>query len=242
MTVMKQAALHPQANLNQSSMLFDDFYNYTTTGLWTTVASSSGSTVADDTLGADQLLVTTAASTNDAQGYKSTKSNFLPTSGIGMYAETYFTYANAATNNAAVYFALASSSTFNGNANAKPAASGSYISIYKLNGDTQWRTICCCNGVNAGDTQAGNAICTDGSYTLRIDVVNFDSSYAQIVYKVNGVTLRDSNGLQIVHKLPYASLVKMMILGLCQSGAGGAQTMKVDYTTGGKFRNIQATV
>ncbi len=238
MSVLKGASLDPKAEVIQSATFFDDFFSYLSGGLFTSVAGSSGTSAADDTLGVDAILYTTAATLNDAQGIKTTKANFLPTSGVGMYCESAMTYANQATNNAAVYFGFASSSTFNNTSVLHPAASGSYCAIYKLASDVTWRCITCGNGVIAADELSSNVACTDGSYKMRIDITNFDGLNAQVTYLVNDVVLRDSKNNIIYHKLPYASLVKMMVVDLVQAGSANAQTKQTHYITAGKFRNL----
>lgn len=231
------AVLHPQATLNQGSMLFDDFYAYTSGNLWTTAAGSSGTSAADDTGGVDQILFTTAATLNDYQGIITTKKNFLFANGVGYYSEAYVNYTSQSANNVSFASGFASVGTIFASSTADPSASYSGAIIYRLAGDTNWR----CQSSNGSTKTTSTAVqspCADGYHVLRIDVVSKDANNCKIIYQVDNTPLRDSNNIIIQHTVAYASLVKMGLFDAVVAGSANAQTAAVDYHTGGKNRQL----
>ncbi len=241
MSVVKCGLLHPQATLYQTSSVFDDFYSYTSTQAWTSVASAGGSTVATGTGGVDALLCTTAATANDYQGFASTNTNFLFTSGVGMSAECILTFANQSSNNAAVAFGFSSSTAI------APAATTSAISasysgavIYKRGGEAVWRVQS--SNATAKTENVSQLRAVDGTFQLRIDVTNYDALNAKVTFTINGQVVVDAtSGLGVSQKVPYSALAAMKILGYNQAGASSAQAIQFDYVTASKNRNFVLT-
>jgi len=234
MSVLKTANLHPQAIINQSSTLFDDFYNYTTANLWTSVAGSSGTSVA---AAPDKLLLTTAATNNDLQGVRSTLASFTYTSGVAMLAETYMTVLNQATNTQNVFFGFSSTTSLTSTDGAVPTASMTNALIMKLDGESYWRVQT--SNATAKSNNLSTTPATDGNYILHIDIFNFDGLNAGVSFSVNGVALLDSvTGLQIVHKVPYSAAAAMYVIAMTQAGSANVQTQSHDYITASKFRGI----
>lgn len=234
MSVLKTANLHPQALINQSSVLFDDFYNYTTANLWTSVAGSSGTSVAT---APDKILFTTAATDNDLQGIRSTLAPFTYTSGVAMLAETYCTVLNQATTTQNLFFGFSSTTTLTSTNGAVPTASMTNALIMKLDGEAYWRVQT--SNATAKSNNLSTTPATDGNYILHLDVFNFDGLNAGVSFSVNGVALLDSvTGLQIVHKVPYQSAAAMYVIALTQAGSANVQLQSHDYITASKFRGI----
>lgn len=234
MAVLRTANLHPQALINQSSCLFDDFYNYTTANLWTTVAGSTGTSVA---VVPDRILLTTAATNNDVQGVRSTLASFNLVSGVAMLAETYMTVVNQASANANVFFGFMSTTSLSSTDGSVPAASYTGAIIYKLDGEAVWR-VQSSNG-SAKTNNITNIPAVDGNYILHIDIFNYDNLNAGVSFSVNGVALLDATtNLQIIHKVPYAAAANMFVAALTQAGSANAQLQYHDYITASKFRNI----
>ncbi len=235
MSVLKTADLHPQGEINQSSVFFDDFYNYVTTqGGWATAPAGSGSVAL--TTGNDSVTLTTAATLNDFEGIRTTGANWTFTSGQGMYAEAYITSASHATNGVQEAFGFASSSTLGLTvANSTPTVACGAL-IFKASGKTVWSVYTSCNSVATVKDSTATAV--DANYLLRIDVFNFDGLNAGVSFSVNGAVLRDSTGLAIIQKVPYASVAAMY--GVAQVGAVGsnAEALVVDYAMFGKNRLI----
>ncbi len=239
MSVLKTANLHPQATIYSTSCLFDDFYNYTSANLWTTVAGSSGSSVAT---APDNILLTTAATDNDLQGIKSTLQAFTYTSGQAMLVESVVNFTNQSGNNANIFFGFSSTTSLTSTNGAVPTASMTNALIMKLDGEAFWRvqsSNATAKSNNLSTSPAGGA----GSYLLHIDVINFDGLNAGVVFSVNGVALLDSvTGMQILHKVPYASVAAMNVVAMVQAGSASVQTATYDYVTASKFRNLTLSV
>jgi len=233
-TVLRTADLHPQLAIHQTACVFDDFFNYTTGGLWATTAGS-GSVVL--TTGEDSVTATTQASTdNDFMGVASTAASFSFASGKGMYVEGRLIFANQASANANIVFGFASNAAVGITNGSNPATSMTSALILKKDGRTNW-TAFTSNGAAQVVTEAVN-LSTDGSYILRVDVFNFDDLNAGVSFSVNGIQLRNDSGIGIIHKVPYASVAAMKIV--CEVGAGSAnaQVGKIDYLSAGYNRLI----
>lgn len=238
--VLKTAQPDPKGANWQSSTFFDDFYNYTTANLWTTVAGSSGTSAAYATGGVDKILFTTAATDNDVQGIITTKLGFNPyvTPNVqGMFCETLMDVVNQATTTANVAFGFSSTSTFLASNGAVPSASGSRAVIFKLDGEAVWRVQSSNGAVQVTNTTTMTAV--DGQYLLRIDVFAFDLLNFGVSYKVNGAILNDATtGQPIIHKLPITSLADMGVVALVKAGSANVQLQYHDYITAGKARLI----
>ena len=239
MGVQKSAVADPKFSVLSAATLFDDFFNYSTGGLFTSLATGAGSSAADDTAGVDDLLCTTANSADDIQGVVTTKANFLPVADQGIWGVGVVKVSSVATRSAAIYFGFFSATPQAGQADAVPAASYSGAIIYALEGDTNWRT----QSSNAGtkNNHTSTLPVVEGRYNeLRIDIVNWDGLNAQVTYNVNGQTLMDSNypNQPIVDKVAYASLVKMKLGAFVQRshGTSGAQAASIDCLTASKAR------
>ncbi len=137
------------------------------------------------------------------------------------------------------YFGLSSTKVIATTGTAgDPTASYSGAIIYRLSGDTGFRTQSS-NGSAKTTHNALNYPSADGTWKLRIDIADWDALNCQVTYKVNNTQLKDSNGLIIADVLPYASLAKMGLLWLVESDANAsAQTGQLDYIGGGRFRSL----
>lgn len=232
MATLQNCDLHPQAVINRSSDLFDDFYQYVTTqnGL-TTAPAGSGSVALES--GNDRALISTAATNNDGEGIRTTQAAFSFTSGQAHYAEAYIQFANQSGNNANIAFGFASSATLGITDGAAPTVACSAL-VLKLDGKAVWTVSTSCNSVVT--TTDSTMAATDGKYLLHVDIFNFDGLNAGVSVLVNGQVLRDSTGLPIIHKVPYASAAALYGTVQCVAGSANVQTMYVDYASWGKNR------
>lgn len=237
MSITSNAVLHPQLTLNQGSMVFDDFYAYTSGNLWTTAAGSSGTAAADDTGGVDQVLLTTAATLNDYEGVITTKKNFLFANGIAYYSEAYVNYTSQSSNNVSFASGFASAGTIFASSTADPSGSYSGALIYRLSGDTNWR-VQSSNGSTKTTSTAANMSCADGYHVLRIDVVARDAANCKVLYSVDNHVLTDINNIIIQHTVAYSALVKMGLFDAVVAAGSNVQTAAVDYHGGGKYRQL----
>ncbi len=232
MGILQTADLHPQAVLNQSSTIFDDFYQYVTTQNGLTTAPAGSGSVALEASN-DRALISTAATNNDFEGIRTTQAAFSFTASQAQYAETYMQYANQATTTGNIAFGFASSATLGITDGAAPSVACSAL-ILKLDGKSVWSIYTSCN--SNGTLRDSTATAVDGKYLLHIDIFNFDGLNAGVSFSVNGQVLRDSNGLAFIEKVPYASAAALY--GVAQVGAGSAnvQTGYFDYVSWGKNR------
>ena len=242
MGVQSSAEADARFNNVPSATLFDDFFNYTTAGLFTTLAKAAGTTAADDTGGVDNILVTTAATASDYQGLTTTKANFLLTAGQSLWAAaraSYTSYSPGA-NSAGVYFGFWSSTPAVTDSTTTPEVSYTGAIIYALSGDTAWRTQSS-NGATKTNHLSTLAIVEGVMHQFRIDIINWDGSNAQVTYSVDGQTLMDTNypNKQIIDKVAFTSAVKMKLGMYWMAGknaGSNAQTGSIDYLTGSKAR------
>src|SRR5690348_8180193 len=123
---------------------FDDFGSYASGNFWTSVLNGSATIAAGSTqFGA--LTMSAIDSTNNRELYlSSTNGLFLFADGKPMYLEARLQYAEANTNAANVGFGVANA-VANGllvDDGAGMKTSGSFASIFKVDGGTQWKTGC----------------------------------------------------------------------------------------------------
>lgn len=238
MSVVATAQLHPQLGINQSSVVFDDFYNYTSGGLWTTLAASSGTTAASATT--DQVILTTAASSSDYQGIWLTNPDFLFTSGVGMYAEAYVNLSSFV--DPAIYFGFCSDPTQLASSTADPSGSYSGAIIYSLAGGSNFK-VQASNGSAKTTIQSVNCPLLNGTvnpqynHVLRVDVVNWNTTQALVTFSIDAILPKDVNGIQLQCQVPYASLAHMKVGAQIVSG-GSADVLNVDYLGAGKYRQL----
>jgi len=212
---------------------FDDFYNYTTAGLWTTVAASSGTVAADDTQTSGKvsdILVTTAATAHDYAGIKTTKQNFLfDLRPMQLYGQ--FTWgANAASTaqSAGVMLGFGSTATTMSMTTGAPTLTGTAAVLYRSESGTVWK----CSSLAHGGTQTdstSNVSAVDGTYKLEIGVSVWDSANVLVNYFVNDIQLTDANNIPIQHKVAIASADKMNGFGLFQALTTSVQTGNIGY-------------
>lgn len=223
---------NPFLNLDRTEFIFDEFNNYTTAGLWTTVAGSSGTT-AMATDGSSTIVCTTAATAHDIQGFRTTNKLFLPAVGIPHMCKARVIYASQATNNAGVAFGFMSTTTLS-LTTTDPSASFSGAILYKLEGGTTWNLM-----TSNGSTKKigqGTAPATDGTYDLEIQINDHDGTQCEVVGVVNGLQLTDSNNLPIKLMLPYASLAIQYLAGFVDAGSANVQTASFNYAGSAKLR------
>ncbi len=237
MGVLHNAVGPSQYDKIHAVTIFDDFVAYLTGGLWTSVAATSGTTAQDDTAGADNLLLTTAATDNDQQGFRSTKAVFLPVDGQALWCEFLFQASDFSTTSAALYMGFWSAAPQSSTSATVPAASYTGAIIYYLEGDTTFR-VQTSNGA-AKTNYTSTALRNSGQWQrARIDIVKRDGSNVQVTFAINGATLMDANypNQPIIAVIPIAAMVKMFVAATVQAGSANAQTAAFDYAVASKAR------
>lgn len=110
-----------------------------------------------------------------------------------------------------------------------PKASFSGAVIYKVDGGTVWR---CCSSNGTTRTDTASVTTAGGSAYQRLEIIVNDtgsSTTCEVAYKVDGVYLKDSNGVPIRHTIPYASLTEMQAFVGVKNGGANLETLNVDY-------------
>ena len=125
---------------------FDDFLNYTTTDLWTTATTVDGTAAVDTTAGASRggvLKMTTAATSaagNEAIVVATTTQLFKFTDGKPLVCEARIKYAEAATDDANVFFGFADAIAVGTTQDdgAGPPADYEGACFFKVDGGANW--------------------------------------------------------------------------------------------------------
>jgi len=88
-------------------------------------------------------------------------------------------------------------------------ASGSIAAIYKVDGGTNW--VCVTRNNGTATTSTSSLAAASASYqNLEIEILPFSSTQVKVVFRVDGVSLKDSTtGLDIVHTVTVASATEM---------------------------------
>ena len=107
--------------------------------------------------------------------------------------------------------------------------SGDTLGIYKA----ETTALKCVSVVNGGTATVSTStfIPTAGTfYTFGIEVVELNSTQGSVVFTVDGVRLKDSNLLDIVHTITYASSTEMQVfIGLKLGAITNNDTLTSDY-------------
>lgn len=248
MSVQRMALPDPKLVNELCATIFDDFTHYTSAGGDFTTYSLGGAgtaawsgTAIDTNSGAsDTVLCTTHATALDVEGLYQTNPNMLPiAANSAIYAEGYIHAVGVhAAGTAIEYFGVASTHVLaTTGAAGDPTASYSGALIYKLSGDTYWRTQLS-NG-NTKVTTLSNVPVVEGSNKFRIDIIAQDGGNVKASFKVNNVILTDANGNQINPTVPFAALAAMGLVALIESDANAAaQTGYIDYLASGRYRAL----
>lgn len=115
-------------------------------------------------------------------------------------------------------------------------ASGSLAAIYKVDGESVWRCTARSNSV-VTTTTSTTAASAATWYTLEILATDAGNGNHTVVYKVDGVPLRDANNQVIRHTIPVASATEMQMFAAAKLGAiTNNDTVLVDYWYGAQTR------
>lgn len=209
----------------------NDFLHYATaTDGVTSLAADAGSSVAAGDARAGVLVITTGATDNNEAGVRTTNENYLFLADTDTYGAAYIQYAEAATDDANVMVGFISAFAANnlGDDGAGPRASGCSAMIYKVDGGTVWR----CHSRNGSASTDSVSTTTAGGATyqkLEVELHETDGVNMDVVYRVNGNLLKDSNGLPIKHKVAIASATEMHFGVYAKAGGATSEVVNVDW-------------
>ena len=108
-------------------------------------------------------------------------------------------------------------------------ASGCIAAIVKVDGETVWRCVSR-NGSTVTSTTSTTTAGGSSYQVLEIDVIDWDGVSMQVLFKVDGVYLKDTNGQVIRHTVLIASATEMQVaVGAKLGAATNNDALLVDY-------------
>ena len=221
--------------------IFEDFWIEQTDLSFTDVITDSGTaTVGDWENGQIELDPSDGTvADNDECSIGATNENFLVEASRVIYGRTRISYAEQATDDANVMFGFANA--FNAaniivDDGGGPRASGNLFVIEKRDGETEWR-LTTRNGTAVTTTlsshTAGVTTAQTGWQTLEIFIFDLDGgTNVEVCAKVDGMYLRDTNGVVITHRRLIASSTEMNFGVACKNGSANNELIYVDYLYG----------
>ena len=220
---------------------FDDFHWFISPHNWTSLAADAGITAPAIVTGGTGGRLTMASGTTDNNevGPIGTNANFKILADKGLLVEGKIQFAEANTSAANVFVGLSSLAAANqlkdDGAGPDATVSQTTIGIYKVDGETAWRCVsqkATTQTVTLSTTTAGGS----ADQTLRICVQPVDATTAEVTFFVDGVALRDSNGVVIKHSLTMTSAAAMKKVIYLKGGSTTSETLVADYFYAGQMR------
>lgn len=221
--------------------VFEDFWIEQTDLSFTDVVTDTGTaTVGDYENGQIELDPSDASvADNDECSIGTTNEVFLVEAGRVLYYRARLSYAEANTDDANVMAGFASA--FN-SANiivddgGGPRASGNLFVVEKRDGETEWR-LTTRNGSNVTSTlsthTAGVSSSQASFQTIEIFIFDLDGgTNVEVCAKVDGMYLRDTNGVVITHRRLIASSTDMNAGVAVKNGSANNELVYVDYIYG----------
>lgn len=114
--------------------------------------------------------------------------------------------------------------------------SGSCLGIYKVDGGAVWKCVSSCNGTSTVSTSVAAATAAT-DYVAEIICQDWDGTSMQVLFKINGEYLKDSNNLVIRHTVAIASATEMQAFaGIKLGAATNNDTLSLDYAYAAQTR------
>lgn len=221
-------------NIKQQYELFDDFFSDQSDLSWVDTITDSGTALVNDAVNGVMVLTPSdgTVADNDEVYLASANELFLYAADKPFVGRCRLKFVETTSGVYNAFFGFASAIGANTlvDDGGGMRASGSVAAIYKVDGETVWRCVTRNNGVatvSQSTTTAGGA-----SYQeLEIEVVYLNSTQVQVVFRVDGVALKDATtGLPIVHTVTVASATEMQIGAGAKLGAAtNNDTLSIDY-------------
>lgn len=215
-------------------VVFDDFIQDQADTVFKDTVTDTGTVLMGDAAGGIAALTPSdgTVADNDEVYLASPNEVFKLASEKPIYGKCrlQFTETTAGVYNAAFGFqnAVGANSIIDDGAGLK--VSGDCVAIYKVDGGTVWKAVSVSNGgtatVSTSTTTAGGA-----SYqVLEIFIEHYTTLLAEVTFKVDGVYLKDSNGIVIRHTVAYASSTEMSVWAGAKLGAAtNNDVLNLDY-------------
>lgn len=218
--------------------VFSDFTEDQLDAAFVDTVTDSGSVAMGDAVGGTAVLTPSDGTVgdNDEAYLAAPNEVFKVAAGKPMLAVCRLQFTEANTNDANVAFgfqnAVGANSILDNGAGLK--VSGDTIGIYKVDGGTVWR---CVSAVNGTSTDTVSTTTAGGSayQVLEIEVVDFTGTQMKVIYKVDGLPLKDSNDTEITHTIAVASSTEMQLFVGVKNGDTNLETLNVDYMGGWQY-------
>lgn len=215
-------------------VFFEDFLGDQADTVMLDTITDTGTVTVGDAVGGIVALVPSDGTVGDNdEAYLTTPNEvFKLASGKPLGAECSLQFSEANTDDANVAFGFMNATGVNMilDNGAGLKVSGSTIGIYKVDGGTVWRCVSVVNGGTATVSVSTKTAGGSAYQRLSIEVVEHNSTYARVIFKVDGVPLYDAtSGQPIVHTVPYASSTEMVgFLGV-KNGDTNLETLNCDW-------------
>jgi len=225
----------PQAGLQFG--VFDDFFEYVSGDMFTTVASDSGTVSVGDAAGGVLAIVPSdgTVADNDESYVKGTKELFLFAANKPLLFECRAQYTEANTDDANVILGVMNAVAANAlqDNGAGPPASYSGAVFFKADGDTVWSCETSIGGTqtttqltasNANNISKTAQTAGGASYkTFRIEFLPYSSTNADVRFYIDGV-------LVARHDFVFTSATEMQLVAGQKNGdTTNVETLNVDF-------------
>jgi hypothetical protein len=210
----------------------DDFTEAVVTGdRWTTLVADTTPTVTTpDAVNGLARLFTDTTNENEV-AIRSTIELFKIGTNREIYGRFKIQYSENDTNKANVFvgFGSAIGANFLVDAGAGPRVTGDILGIFKVDGGTVWKCISQLQGTATTTTSASTA---GGSAAQVLEVIakDWDGVSMQVLFKLDGQYMKDTNGNVIRHTIAMTSATEMNVGVYVKTGGGaGGETLDCDY-------------
>lgn len=221
--------------------LWDDFTEFVTGDVWTSVLTDSGTIATEDAAGG-VLLFTASDGTvadNDEVYLKSTKEVFLFADDKPLYGawRLKFTEANTDDANVAMGFmdAVAANSILDNGGGPKASYSGA--TFFKVDGGVVWKFQTSIGAVQTTTTLSDVAAAGDGTYRIfEIECRPRSSTLMEVIPKINGKQCLDSNYVPVKHLVTFTGATEMQAFVGLKNGDTNLETLRLDYVAARQLR------
>ena len=215
----------PYYDKRRTRFIEDNFMWYIDVHQWTKLAADTSATVAHVGDGVPpHVLLTTAATDNNECMLRSSNESFLFASDKPLFGEARIQYAEAATDDANIFFGFIDAAGANllvdDGAGPKTTASG--VGIFKVDGGTVWK---CWSSKSTTQTTTASTKTAGGTayQVLAVEAQPINSTELMCYFWVDGEQLVDTNSKPISQLVTFASATEMHFVP-CYAKAGGANS------------------
>lgn len=223
--------------LPQTVSLCDDFHGLDTS-IWTATEGDTNGSVAIDADGTGGVVALAVTTSDNEEAYLASNETFKIEAGKPIYALARIQYAEAATDDANVFFGLldgVGANTIADGGGMKASFDGAVF--YKADGETLWR-VKSSNATAATDTITEVTAGGSSYQTLAIEVVPQNDGTAEVSYWIDptgGIDLKQcrANGAHpatpaIKHTVTLASQTEIAVAVGLKNGGANSETLNVD--------------